>query len=69
MKQQDMKQAIEGSLKQFAGGNLAENACALFETLGYRVDKRTSLETPTAQSFVETFGKGRVNAKGRQIIC
>ncbi len=55
----DAKRAIAVRLQKFATGNLADNARSLFETLGYRVDKSTSLETPTAQSFLNSFAEGR----------
>lgn len=54
-----LKQAISQALKQFTAGNLADNARSLFETLGYRVDKQTSLDAPTAQSFVDSFAQER----------
>lgn len=67
MREQDLKQAlakplrskIAQSLTRFASGDLAANACGLFETLGYRVDKRTNLNAPTARSFMESFAQGR----------
>ena len=59
MNELETKQAITQSLKRFATGNLADNARSLFETLGYRVDKSTSLDTPTAQSFLHSFADGR----------
>ncbi|PSB18683.1 restriction endonuclease subunit M [Phormidesmis priestleyi ULC007] len=55
----DAKRAIALRLQKFATGNLADNARSLFETLGYRVDKSTRLETPTAQSFLNSFAEGR----------
>lgn len=57
--EQETKRAIEESLRSFAVGNLADNARSLFATLGYRVDKTTSLETPTAQSFLDSFAEER----------
>jgi hypothetical protein len=54
-----LKQSIIRTLGYFASGNLADNACSLFETLGYRVDKRTSLDKPTAQSFFDSFAQER----------
>lgn len=55
MNELETKQAIAQSLGCFATIDLADNARALFETLGYRVDKSTSLEVPTAQSFLNSF--------------
>lgn len=54
-----MKQAIAHSLKHFETGNLADNARSLFETLGYRADRNTGLDAPTAQNFLDTFAEGR----------
>ena len=59
MNELETKQAIAQSLNRFATGNLADNARSLFETLGYRVDKSTSLDAPTAQSFLNSFADGR----------
>jgi adenine-specific DNA-methyltransferase len=55
----DVKRAIQEKLQQFATGSLADNARSLFETLGYRIDKSTSLDRPTAQSFLNSFADGR----------
>lgn len=59
MNELETKQAIAQSLEHFAIKDLANNARSLFETLGYRVDKSTSLDTPTAQSFLNSFADGR----------
>ena len=59
MNELETKQVIAQSLKCFANTDLADNARALFETLGYRVDKSTSLDAPTAQSFLNSFADGR----------
>ena len=59
MSESETKQAIAQSLNHFAAGNLADNARSLFTTLGYRVDKQTSLDATTAQNFVASFAQGR----------
>ena len=57
-----MKAAILKNLQQFERGDLVGCAIALFQTLGYRTDKRVSLMEPTATAFLESFnGDGVLN--------
>lgn len=58
MSESKLKQAIAQALSHCATVNLADNARSLFETLGYRVDKQTSLDEPTAQGFMDSFAQG-----------
>ncbi|MCI0541321.1 MAG: hypothetical protein L0Z50_39480 [Verrucomicrobiales bacterium] len=53
------KQAIAKSLAGFAEKPLAEAATALFESLGYKSQKRLTLKPNTAEHFVGTFVKDR----------
>jgi hypothetical protein len=53
----ETKQAIVKSLASFAERPLADAATALFESLGYRSQKRLTLKPNTAESFVATFAK------------
>ena len=49
------KDKIKSALQRFGDGNLAENACNLLNTLGYRSERTLSLEPNTADGFVEHF--------------
>jgi hypothetical protein len=53
------KHAIAASLASFATKPLAEAATALFESLGYRSEKRIALKPNTAETFAATFAKHR----------
>ena len=59
MNEQPTKQAIAASLKSFADKPLAEAAISLFESLGYRSEKRISLDPNTPETFTATFAKGK----------
>ncbi len=49
------KNDIKDALKHFTGGNLAENARHLLDTLGYRSGRTMSLEPNTADEFIDYF--------------
>ena len=49
------KVAITTALRHFVGGNLANNARSLLETLGYQSDRTIAFEPNTADGFIETF--------------
>ena len=51
----ELKQAIEQALAAFGRRPLLESATALFETLGYRSEKRLALEPPPGASPADTF--------------
>ncbi len=53
------KQAILNSLASFASKPLAEAATALFESLGYKSQKRIALKPNSAETFTETFAKDK----------
>ncbi len=53
------KQAIVDSLAGFAGKPLAEAATVLFESLGYKSEKRIALKPNTAEAFTATFARDR----------
>jgi type I restriction-modification system DNA methylase subunit len=55
----ETKQAIVASLKSFADKPLAAAATALFESLGYKSEKRIVLKPNTAETFVATFAKDK----------
>lgn len=58
------KEQIQNALKAFASGNLRANARQLFDTLGYRSEKRIDLSPNTAETFLETFdSEKKLNAK------
>ena len=58
------KEAIRRALRGFEVGSLAENALALFSTLGYCSEKRLDLSPNTAGSFVEQFDEAhRLNPR------
>lgn len=59
MNEMNTKRTISAALNHFSAGNLAENAQALFQTLGYQTDKAVRLEAPTPQAFVDSFAQGR----------
>jgi len=63
----ETKRAIENSLKSFAGTPLAMAASALFETLGYKSEKRFNLQPNTAAAFLSEFGQRRT-FNGEQAI-
>jgi adenine-specific DNA-methyltransferase len=60
-REQTLKQAIQENLQAFNSGSLTDCGLALFQTLGYRVDKRSeSDDSPT--TFLEQFnGEGLLN--------
>jgi adenine-specific DNA-methyltransferase len=49
------KEKIQNTLKAFASGNPRDNARHLFDTLGYRSEKRIDLSPNTTETFLETF--------------
>src|ERR1035438_595589 len=53
----ETKQAIVTSLAGFAAKPLAEAATTLFESLGYRSEKRITLKPNSASAFVAMFAK------------
>ena len=53
----ETKRGIENSLKSFADKPLADAATALFESLGYKSEKRIVLKPNTRETFVATFAK------------
>src|SRR5438132_11221783 len=55
----ETKQAILNSLKSFADQPLVDAATALFESLGYKSQKRIVLKPNTAKTFIETFAKDK----------
>jgi hypothetical protein len=57
MNGRETKQAIVNSLKSFADQPLADAATALFESLGYKSQKRMVLKPNTAKIFTENFAK------------
>jgi hypothetical protein len=64
MSEQQVKQSIIESLRHFGQGRLSENAIALFQTLGYRSDKRVDLSPNTSETFLATLAKDKpVNTK------
>ncbi len=59
MNEEQLKQSIAQSLRDFLTGNLADCAQSLFETLGYRTDKAMRLDAPTVEEFCRQFTQGR----------
>lgn len=59
MKPVETKRAIQAALAAFAGQPLTAAATGLFESLGYKSDKRLPLKPNTPDSFLATFGQGR----------
>jgi len=55
----EIKQSIADSLKQFASRPLADAATALFESLGYKSEKRFVLKPNSPETFVDKFGKDK----------
>ena len=55
----ETKQAIVKSLAGFAAQPLADAATALFESLGYRSQKRITLKPNSPETFVATFAKDK----------
>ena len=50
-----IKQAIEQALRSFSTGHLATNALALFQSLGYRSDKKLNFSLRTSANFLTSF--------------
>ncbi len=61
----DMKQAIRTAIQGFTNGILSDNALNLFDTLGYNINRRFGLSTPSYDGFVEDFpdAAAKMNAK------
>lgn len=59
MNELETKQAIVRSLAGFTAKPLVDAATALFESLGYRSQKRIALKPNTPESFVATFAKDK----------
>lgn len=59
MTEQEIKQAVQDAIRAFGSRPCGEAAIALCAELGYRSDKRLSLEPNTAATFVATFGKDK----------
>ncbi|MBI3249159.1 MAG: Eco57I restriction-modification methylase domain-containing protein [Deltaproteobacteria bacterium] len=58
------KERIQDALVAFANGNLRDNARQLFDTLGYRSEKRIDLSPNTAEAFLDQFDpEQKLNAK------
>ena len=57
MNELETKQAIVAALKNFADKPLVSAATALFESLGYRSEKRIVLKPNTPETFIATFAK------------
>ena len=55
----ETKQSIVTSLAGFANKPLAEASTALFESLGYRSQKRLALKPNTADAFIAQFAKDK----------
>ncbi|MEO8429813.1 MAG: hypothetical protein ABI651_22215, partial [Verrucomicrobiota bacterium] len=55
----ETKQTIQTALADFAGKPLADAATALFESLGYKSQKRIVLNPNTAKTFTENFAKDK----------
>ena len=55
----EIKQSIADSLKQFASRPLADAATALFESLGYKSEKRFVLKPNSPETFVDKFRKDK----------
>ena len=55
----ETKRAIQAALAAFAGQPLNAAATGLFESLGYKSDKRLPLKPNTPDNFLTTFGQGR----------
>ena len=55
----EIKQSIADSLKQFANRPLADAATVLFESLGYKSEKRFVLKPNSPDTFVDKFGKDK----------
>src|SRR3990172_6817597 len=47
----NLKAQIQSALNQFANGNLADNAIALFKELGYESNKRLTLDKGTFEGL------------------
>ena len=60
-REQTLKQAIQENLQAFDGGNLTVCGLALFQTLGYRVDKRSESDDSPAAFLAEFNGEGLLN--------
>ena len=62
------KNDIKNALKHFAGGNLADNARSLLDTLGYRSGRTISLEPNTAEGFIENFDPSNTMNRERALL-
>lgn len=59
MNELETKQAIDAALKDFATKPAAEAATALFESLGYKSQKRLALKPNSPANFKTTFAPNR----------
>ncbi len=59
----EKKDAVEAALRQFASGNLADNAKNLLNTLGYDSQRTVRLEPNTADGFLSAFDSDDINAE------
>ena len=55
----ETKQSIVNSLAKFASQPISAAATALFESLGYKSDKRLILKPNSPETFIATFGKDK----------
>ncbi len=67
MNEQQTKQAIVAALRRF-DADLAQASRALFETLGYRSEKRIDLAPNTPEQFVATFDSGERLSPGKAML-
>src|SRR3989338_4523363 len=51
----EVKRKIDQSIQAFSEGNLAATALQLFQTLGYNTERQAHLDTPTYNSFKESW--------------
>ena len=62
------KNDIKNALKHFTGGNLADNARHLLDTLGYRSERTMSLDPNTAEEFIDYFDPSNTMNAERALI-
>src|SRR5437762_8882901 len=65
----ETKRGIENSLKSFADKPIVDAATALFESLGYKSQKRIVLQPNTAKTFNETFAKDKPLNPGQALLA
>ena len=64
-----IKSEIQKTIKDFAEGNLTENALKLFQTLGYDTDRQAPLNKPAFVEFNDNFITPEKNFNESKALC